>query len=449
MGRSERGMLAGFLFAVLAVAAMLLLVFAAWGRATEDRRPSGAARLLFTGWGGVIERGVFADLVREFERRNPEIDVEYRPVPRDYMLKLKTSFGGGMPPDVFYLPDGDFPGFAGGGQVLNLQPFVDRSQVIRTEDFWESGLRRYRFDGHVFGQGPLYALPKDIGPTVMYVNMDLLRSSGIPLPSPDKPLDWNEALALWKGLTRDWDGDGRIDQWGTHGIFLEMAVRTNGGDFLSPDGRRFTMPDDPRAMEAAEWLIGLQTVHRVAPMERHRKSISTDTLFLTGRLATFVGGRWQVPLFRKAEFAWDVVPIPVSPHTRKQAGWSGSVGLAIAPSCAHKEAAWRLVEFLTGPEGQRVQAPTGFQIPNQRSLSRTEIFLQSDQPPANAEVFLEAARTQDAAPPTRTPNDKWWATLHQALGPAYRGEVTVRDAVNGAREEVQAALDQAWRTLQR
>jgi len=229
---------------------------------------------------------------------------------------------------------------------------------------------------------------------------------------------------------------------------MEAAVWSHGGDVLSEDGRRFVLPDDPRALEALQWVVGLQTRLKVAPMERQRQSIPVDTLFLTGRLATFVGGRWMVPTFRHASFEWDVVPLPVSARTRRAAGWSGSVGLAIAPTCPDTEAAWKLVEFLAGPEGQAAQARTGFQIPNQRALSRQEIFLQRARPPAHAEVFIAAAAVQQANPPTRTPDGQWFDLLLRSLNPAYRGETDAAGAVRRARADIQAALDRGWRALE-
>jgi multiple sugar transport system substrate-binding protein len=433
----------GFVGVVLLVAVLALLGFAAVGRAID--RPAPGDRIVFTGWGGIVEREVFTELVREFERRNPDVRVEYRPVPRDYVTKLKLMFAGGTPPDVFYIPDGDFPAFAVAGRMLDLQRFVDASDVVREEEFWPSGLRRYRFDGARFGQGPLFALPKDIGPTAMFVNLDLFRERGVPPPPAGRALDWDEALDMWRRMTRDFDGDGRTDQWGTHGMVLEAAVWSHGGDLLSPDGRRFTMPDDPLALEAAQWVADLQSRHRVAPMERHQQAIPVDTMFLTGRMATFIGGRWNVPLFRNAEFDWDVVPVPVSPRTRRLAGWSGSVGLAVSATSRHPEASWRLVEFLAGPEGQAAQARTGFQIPNQRWLAETEAFTQPGERPRSPQVFAEAAAYQQAGPPTRTPSGEWMDALQRALGPAMRGEASVEDAVRRAAPEVQAALDRAWR----
>src|SRR5205823_3785298 len=112
----------------------------------------------------------------------------------------------------------------------------------------------YRFDGRRFGRGALFALPKDIGPFAMYYNRELFARAGLPSPPAEQPWTWPEAVAVWRRLTLARRADGRIDQWGTFGFPLEAAVWSNGGDFLSPDGRQFTMPDDPRALEAVRWL---------------------------------------------------------------------------------------------------------------------------------------------------------------------------------------------------
>jgi multiple sugar transport system substrate-binding protein len=445
----RRAWLGAFIAVVFAVAGLLLAAFYAWGR--WERARSGAvgrsATIVFTGWGGIEERAIFGSLVARFRARHPEIAVDYRPVPRSYVEKLKTMMAGGVPPDVFYVPDGDFPGLVARGQLLSLETYVARSPIIRAAEFWESALRRYRFDGRRYGAGPLYALPKDIGPYAMYFNRELFARRG-EAPPPDRPWTWTEAVAVWRRLTRDENHDGRPEQWGTFGFPIEAAVWSHGGEFLSDDARQFTMPADARAVAALRWLAGLQLQARVAPRERQRVSMPVDVMFLTGRLATYFGGRWMVPQFRKASFDWDVAPIPVSPATRRQAGWSGSVGLAISPRCRHKEAAWKLIEFLAGPEGQAAQSRSGFQIPNQRSLARTEVFLQPTQRPAHAEVFIEAARVQRPGPFTQAPDSKWWTLLHQQLPRVWRGEEDPGPLLRRIRPQIQAALDEAWRGIE-
>jgi arabinooligosaccharide transport system substrate-binding protein len=447
--REQRLYLLGFVATVLALAGLLLVGFAAWGRG--ERRSAGAsgrtASLVFMGWGGVEERRVFTGLVQKFQARHRDIVVDYRSVPRNYIEKLKTMMAGSVPPDVFYVPDGDFPGLAARSQLLCLQSFIEHSSSLHLDQFWDSALRRYRFDGARFGAGPLFALPKDIGPFAMYYNRALFDKAGLPLPSANRPWTWPEAVANWQRLTRDENGDGRIDQWGTFGFPIEAAVWSEGGEFLSPDSRRFTMADDERALEATQWLADLQLRYRVAPRERQRESIPVEVMFLTGRLATFLGGRWMVPQFRKATFDWDVAPIPVSPRTGRSAGWSGSVGLAISPRCHFPAAAWKLVEFLAGPEGQAAQSLSGFQIPNQRWLATTSVFLQPDQRPAHASVFIDAARVQRPGPFTHTPDSKWWTILHQYLPRVWRGEEQPRPLLQRVAPEIQRALDEGWKAL--
>jgi multiple sugar transport system substrate-binding protein len=448
--REHRALFIGFIVTVFGAAALLLAGAYAWGRWERARVGAAgrAATVVLSGWGGVEERAIFGGLVRRFRARHPEIAVDYRPVPRNYVEKLKTMIAGGVPPDVFYVPDGDFPGLAARGQLLSLEPYVERSAVVHPAEFWDSALRRYRFDGRRFGAGPLYALPKDIGPFAMYYNRELFARAGVPEPSPDRPWSWTEAVAAWRRLTRDENGDGRTDAWGTFGFPIEAAVWSHGGEFLSADGRRFTMTGDEQALEATRWLAGLQLQERVAPQERQRVSMPIDVMFLTGRLATYFGGRWMVPQFRKTGFDWDVAPIPVSPVTGRQAGWSGSVGLAISPRCRHKDAAWKLVEFLAGPEGQAVQSLSGFQIPNQRWLAATDVFLQPGQRPSHAAVFLRAAAVQQPGPFTRAPDSKWWTLLHQYLPRVWRGEQDVQTLLRRVQPEIQAALDEAWKGLQ-
>jgi len=447
--REERIWLIAFLLTVLLAAAALLGAFAAAGRWEEARAGARgrAAAIVFCGWGGVEEREIFSRLLAEFGRRNRDVAVEYRAIPRDYMQKLKTMIAGGVPPDVFYIPDAEFPALALRGQMLCLQPYVERSRVIREAEFWPSALRRYRLDGRRLGAGPLYALPKDIGPTVMFYNAELFHKAGLPLPDPHRPWTWDEAVPIWRRLTQDFDGDGHVDQWGTRGFLHEAAVWSNGGDYLSPDGRRFTMPDDPRAVEAIQWVADLSLREGVAPPQVAELSMPVDVMFQTGRLATYFLGRWMVPQFRKVRFAWDVAPIPVSPRTRRMASWSGSVGFAISPRCRDPEAAWRLVEFLAGPEGQASQSAMGFQIPNQRRLAHTDLFLQPGQRPAHAEVFIAAALAERPFPTTRTPDNQWYDTLNQRLAAVWRGEKSAATLLKEIQPEVQKSLDDAWRPL--
>jgi multiple sugar transport system substrate-binding protein len=134
--------------------------------------------------------------------------------------------------------------------------------------------------------------------------------------------------------------------------------------------------------------------------------------FTSGLVATMVDGRWAVPVYRKEKnLNWDCAPLPVSP-SGIEAGHSGSVGFVIPQKSRTKDAAFKLIEFLAGPEGQSAQAASGFNIPNQMDLAATDAFLQPGSKPQNAEIFLKAAAVQRAGDWTYLPDNLWidqWA----------------------------------------
>jgi multiple sugar transport system substrate-binding protein len=123
------------------------------------------------------------------------------------------------------------------------------------------------------------------------------------------------------------------------------------------------------------------------------------------------------------------------------------VGFAISPHARFPEAAWRLVEFLAGPEGQKSQSLMGFQIPNQRYLASTDIFLQPGQRPAHAGVFIPAALYERPFPQTQTPDSKWYDTLNQRLAAVWNGEKPAEQLLKEIQPEVQKALDDGWAAL--
>jgi multiple sugar transport system substrate-binding protein len=437
-----------YIFALLVVAAgaIALLWNGAGSTGGWDRKPG---EIIFAGWGGPEEKDIFTKLVAEFERENPDIKVRYIQVPQNYMQKLQIMMAGGTPPDVFYIPDGDFPAFVVKDTMVSLTPFIEKSDVIKPEEFWPTALSRYRYSGTELGRGDVYALPKDIGPFVMYYNKEIFRKAGVPFPSATKPMTWDEVVAMWQKLTiPSKDVKGLIDTFGVASFPPEAAVWSNGGEYLSKDGRTFIMPDDPLAIEGLQWVADLALKYKCAPSPRQSASFDPGPMFDTGKLACIFTGRWGVPHFRELAFDWDVAPIPVSPRTRKPSGWSGSVGLAMARDTPDKEAAWKFIEFIAGPKGQTAQSLQGFQIPNQQYLAHTDVFLQPGKRPEHSEVFIPAALSQRPGIRNLAPNPEWVDEFNQRVSYIWKGSYSAADGLKRMRPAVQKALDQAWQEEQ-
>lgn len=172
-------------------------------------------------------------------------------------------------------------------------------------------------------------------------------------------------------------------------------------------------------------------------------TISTDGkvgFFTSQKLSMLVDGRWSVVNIRNSMpegVVWDVAPLPVYKRYDAQgnveahgvaSGHSGSTSLAIAKKSKVPKAAWAFIEYVSGPEGQSIQAEAGFAIPNQKSVANTEAFLQSTKMPKNSIVFIEAAEVQTPGDWWYLKNKKWiddWANLLN--GDVRNGKITLSE----------------------
>lgn len=430
-------------------------------------------RLTFVGWGGWPEIRAMRALVRRFNEISQDVYITYRPLPQNYMSRLEGMIAEGNAPDILYIPDGAFPLWAAAGQLVNLQPYLEAWGGTAMVSIWPSAVERYRWDAAArrFGQGDLYALPKEIGPTALFINKDLFHQAGVPLPDPSRPLTWDEVVEIGRAITVDAEGrhpgeEGfdihTVEVFGVGDLWFENVIYGNGGRIVDEAGREF-VAHAPASVAAVQWLSDLIHVHQIHPMARYGAQADVERLFREGRVAMTTQGYWMVSEYRRLlDFDWDVRLNPVGPAGEIVAmesdctstGWSGSVGLAILKGTEgeiHAAEALRFLLFLTGPEAQIELAQQGLQIPNQQFLSRSRLFLEKDEPPEHREIFIEAARCQVPGPWTQMPlydhwfSDLWTRGVWQSA--VVEGITTAETAIGLRRAAFQAGLDEAWLTL--
>ena len=161
-------------------------------------------------WGDTTTMAKYAILERAFEAANPDIDMVVEVLPSStYQRKLPVMIASGTAPDLFECSpesSASFPNFASKDAYLDLEPLIERDN-IDIDQWFASVIQSCRYEGK------LYVLPKKLnGPASVHYNMDLFDAAGLAYPNPD--WTWDDALAMARRLTRDLDGDDRIDQWG-------------------------------------------------------------------------------------------------------------------------------------------------------------------------------------------------------------------------------------------
>lgn len=412
--------------------AVLVGMLAALGTGIAGQATAAPTEITFVGWGGPEEKVLLRGVLDRFERENPDLRVKYTQIPGvgyDYYNKIRLMLVAGLAPDVFYVPDQNFGELASRHVLLGLDGYVAKSKVVRLADMWPSGYSRYRWDGRQLHQGSLYCLPKDIGPWAMFYNQDVFKARGVPFPSATTPMTWAEAIAMWKRLTYQ---AGSQHHYGVSTFPHEDAVWSNGGEIVSADKRHWVLGKDPRSIEAVQWCADLALVEHVAPNLSNSvagaSSVSPGELFESGLAACHFDGRWLVPRYRDVlKFGWDVAPFPVPHKGQQPITFSGSVGLGAYARTKQPDASFRLIEYLAGPEGQAALTATGLQVPNQRSLAKTAVYMQPGKPPLHAEVFLAAAANSRPGPWTDTPNTFWHDVYWNFVGKVFRGDRKAAD----------------------
>ncbi|KQY06224.1 sugar ABC transporter substrate-binding protein [Mycobacterium sp. Root135] len=308
-----------------------------------------------------------------FSREHPDVEVRLNVVAySSYFDTLRTDVAGGGADDVFWLSNAYFANYADNGRLLD----VGKTLGPDAARAWDASVvRQFTRNGVLWGVPQL----TDAGIAVYY-NADLLDRAGVD-PAQLNDLRWSPDPAedtlrpLLARLTVDADGNradtprfdpARIRQWGYNaandlqGIYLNY-VGSAGGAFQ--DGDRFAF-DNPAAVQAFEYLVGLVNRDHVAPpaSDTNANGDFSRNQFLQGRMALFQSGTYNLAAIAdQAPFRWGVTMLPPGPKGRV----SVTNGIAAAGNAAspHPDAVRQVLEWMGSTRGNAFLGSGGAAIP--------------------------------------------------------------------------------------
>lgn len=340
----------------------------------------------FMRWDRVRLENVAIPVAEAFEKANPGIKVEIENIGSgsEYWVKLQTMIAGGVPPDVCYPATHCSYPLSMKGALLNLDPFIERDGMDINE-YVEQIVDLYRYEGS------LYGLPIDTAALVVFYNQDVFDKVGVAYP--EDSWTWDDMLVKAIKLTKDFDKDGRIDQFGVNlGVYggspyWSVPIWSFTGEAIYDDLHNPTKCrlDSPKAIEALEFINDL--TNRFHVMATPAESAGIGDQFLAGNLAMNMVGHWRVPRYMPVtEFKWNIAPLPNSNVNRSD----GSC-FAIPVDAEHPEEAWELVKFLAGPDSEGVKALLRLQqmTPALKAFRWSDEFLSpAALPDLNKKAFL-------------------------------------------------------------
>ena len=367
------------LFVCAAVFCVIIVCLSGGGRPAGEQSSQGESTTLnFMSWGDANEIQIMKSLLAEFEKKNPDIKVKYEANPGNYRQKLQTLFASGTAPDVFYMSIEDYPIYAQKNVLADLAPYLKKSKVVQADDFFSDLLDFYR-------QGEqILALPKDFSPWVLYYNKQLFQEAGEEYPTEN--WGWEEFLNAARKLTKG------NQQWGTAlawAPYLWPAIIwQNGGEVLNSSGDR-CLVDSPEALEAIRWYANLYLKEKVVPSPLTGAQADSQQLFMLGKIGMYPGTAWNRIGFRNIkDFEWSFAPLPKG---KKRASVFSNTGYCMSKTSKKAEAAWKLIEFLAGPQGQLLNGKAGTAYPALRSVAvEQEIIAPTAYPNEPNEIFANS-----------------------------------------------------------
>jgi multiple sugar transport system substrate-binding protein len=418
----------------LLIMVSLLLTACGGGASTEATdAPAASEAMVMTVWGSQLDPEVYQARLDLFTAANPDIPVELLYIPSDYSQKVQTMMAGGESPCIIQVAE-DIHGYSGKGQIIPLDAYVQQAGIDLTERFGTTGglVSAYTY------QGNLYAIPDRGGALVLYYNKDMFDQAGLAYPTMEwtwtEFLDAAQKLTVRNGDTVEVYGFAAGDWWPWWMSFIYQ----NGGAILDENGK--PVVNSPEAVEAMTFYNDMVYTHKVAPSPEDYANMgqgSPDPLFAQGKVAMSMTGFWAVNGLSKVQgLNWDIAPLF---GNKTNATVLFGSGLAVTKDCKTPDLAFKVIDFMTSPEGQmpivdmKQDAPANYQV-----LS-SDAFLDADWAGGkkiNTQALVDSAKIAFPLPLTPEWNEML-TILGDNLAEFFLGTMDAQSSLDAAQSQLE------------
>ena len=324
--------------------------------ATSAVTGASAETLKFVSW--QVDDGGMGDwwkaAIEKFEAEHPGVEIEFTKVERaSYADTMTTLFAGGQPPHIVHLASFEYQNFAENGWMENLDPWLAKDGIDMSG--W-AGQGTCTWNGETACIMLLY-----FGFMMAY-NPDILAEAGVEVPT-----NYEEFLAAARATTKDLNGDGITDQFGT-------GHETKGGagqyltemlNYVLDAGAYWTDKDGKITIDTPEMIEGLtrwKTVYDEGLTPRDMSAGEVRKLFADGKIALRLDGPWLYGTMQKGAAA-DTLKVATPAMSPPVGGSSNVLGMAADISDEQKQLVWDFIKIAMSPEFQRTYATVAGNTP--------------------------------------------------------------------------------------
>jgi len=362
---------------LLAVAAVAALVAA--GCAGRPGGPSDTI-VMWTTQADQLRVDAQQQVIDAFEAANPGLHVDLVPKPEQGgtgdTSTILTAVRGNVQPDVYMM--GRFPvsQYAALGLLQPLDGYLDDAPEDILAAHNTGAVNEVRFDSQQF------AVPLVMDARALFYNKQMLRDVGVdpdvldPADGPPTVAEVEEIAAkvTTTGPGGNYERMGFIP-WEGEGWALTWAIG-NDATFFDEDSCRLTLDTDPGIRTAyddfAHWRdeLDFRRVDAFKASYSPPDAPPSQNAFLNGRLAMIETGTFQVSALTQyaPDLDYGITYLPVQQEGDTPYSWSGGAGLVMPTGGTNTANAWKLIEFFTSVQGQRIFSSATGDLPSRTDL---------------------------------------------------------------------------------
>jgi len=298
---------------------------------------------------------IIPPILKAFEEANPDIKVDFLSHPWEgWDERYGMAFVGETPPDVSYMPDEFWPKFAVAGLLAKFDELFPEDLDVMRKDYPDAFWRLTKFRGHQYGVPYLWVA------IVLFYNEDIFDKAGLTYPPSDTKdpyfpkWTWDEFVRVAKTLTNP-----DKDQWGyawsaafRDPNYLYPFFYQAGTDVLDLEKNRAAF-DGPEGIKAFQFMVDLVHKYKVVPADGMHPRF--HEVFYEGKAAMGPVESYSVVVVRTQypELKVGAAFNPQGPGVdfySGRGGFGNSGYWVMAKACENKDAAWKLINWLTTRE---------------------------------------------------------------------------------------------------
>ncbi|MDV2683973.1 ABC transporter substrate-binding protein [Alkalihalophilus lindianensis] len=375
----------------------------------------------------------YEELVSEFEEAHPHIKINMLSMhwANEYELRLRTELVAGNHPDIMSIDSPNLALYANAGTLLSLDRYMKEEGNI--EDIFEHTLKGLTY------QDEIYVAPIAESSIALFYNKHLFNEAGIPFPSREQAMTWDEVLDISKKIHNPEQGIYGIDpaqgfSEGEGPAYFKLPFLWQfGADVLSPDGTTAEgYLNSEEALEALKFYQDLYLKHRVATVEL------PPVPFESNQLAMTVMGSWHLVDLESYGLVlgedFGIAPLPKADYqVTPNGGWT----LGISAKSEHPDEAWEFIKFATSYNAVKKHSEITGDIPARHSV--VEDLPELKEYPKN--IFIEQGQSYSKNRPVTPAYPVISKAIKDLFEDIVLNEKDVKEAADEAVEKINNALN--------